>query len=216
MRRNMGTALADRLTEKVDIDVVVPIPDTSRPAAAALAERRAPHSARDSSRIDTVAERLLCPTKFHGRRHFKLKLNPLPSEPKDKRVVLVDDSIVRGTTLKRGCPDGSKCRRDRSPPAIHAPPVSHPCFYGIDMSTKEELFAARFEGGLAELEPEASEALGVDSLTYLEVDKLNEVFGGKSRCGACLMETTLKMCRKVHVKPSSRTVQPLNAVLASS
>ena len=53
------------------------------------------------------------------------------------------------------------------------------------MSTREELFAAKFDDDLQTLEPKAAEALGADSLTYLEVEKLNEVFGGKSRCGAC-------------------------------
>ena len=54
------------------------------------------------------------------------------------------------------------------------------------MSTREELFAAKFDGDLKTLEPEAAKELGANSLTYLEVDKLNQVFGGKSRCGACI------------------------------
>jgi len=68
--------------------------------------------------------------------------------------------------------------------AIHSPPVRHPCFYGIDMSTEEELFARRFEGGLDAVEIAAADALGADSLTYLPVGKMDQAFGG-TRCAAC-------------------------------
>ena len=125
------------------------------------------------------------PDQISRETALKLKLNPLPSELKGKRVVLVDDSIVRGTTLKRVAQMVRNAGATEVHLAIHAPPVTHPCFYGIDMSTREELFAAKFDGDLKTLEPEAAKELGANSLTYLEVDKLNQVFGGKSRCGAC-------------------------------
>lgn len=186
MRRQMGTSLAERLLEKsVDIDVVVPIPDTSRPAAAALAERLNLPLREGLIKNRYSGRTFIMPDQISRETALKLKLNPLPSELRGKRVVLVDDSIVRGTTLKRVAQMVRNAGATEVHLAIHAPPVKHPCFYGIDMSTREELFAAKFDDDLQTLEPKAAEALGADSLTYLEVEKLNEVFGGKSRCGAC-------------------------------
>ncbi len=101
-----------------------------------------------------------------------------------RSVLLVDDSIVRGNTLRRVI----GLLRDTGAAAvhlaIHAPPVRNPCFYGIDMSTEDELFARRFEGPLEQVEAEAAAALDADSLTYLPVAQMDAAFGG-SRCAAC-------------------------------
>ena len=115
---------------------------------------------------------------------LRLKLNTLPREIKGKRILLVDDSIVRGTTLRRVIGMLRDAEAAAVHLAIHSPPVRHPCFYGIDMSTEEELFARRFGDDLEALERAASEELGADSLTYLPVDALDAVFSG-SRCAAC-------------------------------
>ena len=113
-----------------------------------------------------------------------LKLNPLPGELKDRHVLLVDDSIVRGTTLRRVIEMIRKAGALSVHLAIHSPPVKHPCFYGIDMSTQDELFASKFSGSLEEVEIAAAKELGADSLTYLPVEEVDKVFGG-SRCAAC-------------------------------
>ncbi|HJL28224.1 MAG TPA: phosphoribosyltransferase family protein [Polyangiaceae bacterium LLY-WYZ-15_(1-7)] len=108
-----------------------------------------------------------------------------------KRVLLVDDSIVRGTTLRRvvGLLEAAGAAEVHL--AIHAPPVSHPCFYGIDMSTEDELFARRFvqgtpdgEAGYQALERDAAAALGADSLTWLRVADMDAAAPGP-RCAAC-------------------------------
>ena len=86
---------------------------------------------------------------------------------------LVDDSIVRGTTLRRVIEMIRKAGALSVHLAIHSPPVKHPCFYGIDMSTEDELFARQFKGTLEEIEVAAAAELGADSLTYrLTVDKV--------------------------------------------
>jgi amidophosphoribosyltransferase len=124
------------------------------------------------------------PDQVTRRAALKLKLNPLPSEIKGRRVILLDDSIVRGTTLHRVIDLVRNAGASEVHLAIHSPPVRHPCFYGIDMSTKEELFARRFEGSLLELEVAAAQDLGADSMTYLDVESMDSVFG-ESRCAAC-------------------------------
>ena len=115
---------------------------------------------------------------------LRLKLNPIPSELKGRSVLLVDDSIVRGSTLGRVIELLRWSGAAAVHLAIHAPPVRHPCFYGIDMSTEEELFARRFSDDLDTLEIEAAQALNADSLTYLNMPRLTEVAGHET-CSAC-------------------------------
>ena len=115
---------------------------------------------------------------------LRLKLNPLRAEIEGRRVLLVDDSIVRGTTLRRVLDLLRGAGASAVHLAIHAPPVRHPCFYGIDMSTEEELFARRFSADLDQLEQQAAVELGTDSLTYLSVEGMDAAFPGR-RCAAC-------------------------------
>jgi len=96
----------------------------------------------------------------------------------------VDDSIVRGTTLRRVIGLVRDAGAAEVHLAIHSPPVRHPCFYGIDMSTEEELFARRFPPALGELEARAAESMGADSLTYLPVERMDRALG-EARCAAC-------------------------------
>ena len=124
----------------------------------------------------------LLPCVRHGA--LRLKLNVIPSEIEGKSVLLVDDSIVRGATLRRVIALLRSAGAASVHLAIHSPPVRHPCFYGIDMSTEEELFARRFDEDLDVLEAAASVELGADSLTYLSVEGMDRAFTGP-RCGAC-------------------------------
>ena len=115
---------------------------------------------------------------------LRLKLNPLPREIEGRSILLVDDSIVRGTTLQRVISMLRETGAAAIHLAIHSPPVKHPCYYGIDMSTEEELFARRFTGSLGDVETDAAAALGADSLTYLSVEAMDQAFDGP-RCAAC-------------------------------
>ena len=100
-----------------------------------------------------------------GLRHrgVTIKLNPLREVVAGKRLVVVDDSIVRGTTTKRIVDLLRKARRPRGPCRISAPPIYHPCFYGIDTSVETELIAA------THTEAEIREFIGADSLGYLSI-----------------------------------------------
>ena len=185
VRLALGRALATRLRRKgVRAEVVVPVPDTSRPAAVTLSE-----GLRLPLREGLIKNRysgrtFIMPDQVARSSAMRLKLNPLPAEIRARRVLLVDDSIVRGTTLKRVIGLLREAGAAEVHLAIHAPPVRHPCYYGIDMSTEEELFACRFDGDLDQLEQQAAAELGADSLTYLDVEGLDDAFGAP-RCAAC-------------------------------
>ncbi len=184
-RLALGQALAERIASKgIAADVVVPVPDTARPAAAAIAEALGLPVREGFIKNRYSGRTFIMPDALTRISALRLKLNPLRSEIVGRRVLLVDDSIVRGTTLKRV----NALLRDAGAAevhlAIHAPPVLHPCFYGIDMSTEEELFARRFPGDLDALEQQAAAALEVESLTYLPIEAMNRALPGP-RCAAC-------------------------------
>jgi amidophosphoribosyltransferase len=191
-RMAFGRTLADEFSEKgLEGDVVIPIPDTSRPAAQAFAEHLGIPYREGFIKNRYSGRTFIMPDAATRARALRLKLNPIRSVFKDKRVILFDDSIVRGATIARI----SEMVRDLDATeihlAIHSPPVANPCFYGIDMSTVAELFAARFmhqgypgKAGLRAAEKEMAKALKIDSLTYLSVEGLDQAWGGP-RCAAC-------------------------------
>jgi amidophosphoribosyltransferase len=177
--------LAERVREKgIAADVVIPVPDTARPAAVALSEALGlPH--REGLIKNRYSGRtFIMPDQLTRSTALRLKLNPLPAEIRGRRVLLVDDSIVRGTTLKRVVALVRDAGATQVHLAIHSPPVRHPCYYGIDMSTEEELFARRFDGSLEQLEHAAAAEMEAESLTYLSIEGMDREFSG-SRCAAC-------------------------------
>ena len=184
-RLGFGRALARRFqTKKIEADVVIPIPDTARPAATAMAEELSLPLREGFIKNRYSGRTFIMPDQITRNAALRLKLNPLPREIQGRRVILLDDSIVRGNTLRRVIELVRQVGASEVHLAIHSPPVRNPCFYGIDMSTEEELFARKFEGSLEEIEIKAAEELGADSLTYLDVASMDRVFG-KPRCAAC-------------------------------
>lgn len=194
-RLELGRRLARRWQEKgFTADRVIPVPDTSRPAASAFAEEvKLP--CREGFIKNRYSGRTFIMGDQESREHaLRLKLNLIRAEFEGQRVVIVDDSIVRGTTIRRLLDLVWSQGPAEVHFAIHAPPVLHPCFYGIDMSTEEELAARRYLADahtgpmdrelLLELEEVWAKDLGVDSLTFLAVDQLDGVFP-KHRCAAC-------------------------------
>jgi amidophosphoribosyltransferase len=185
VRLALGRALADRVRQKgVEADVVVPVPDTARPAATALAEDLNLKLREGFIKNRYSGRTFIMPDTVTRESALRLKLNTIPSEISGRRVLLVDDSIVRGTTLRRVVDLVRRAGATAVHLAIHSPPVRNPCFYGIDMSTEEELFARRFEGDHDTLEISAASALGADTLTYLDVARMDAAFAGP-RCAAC-------------------------------
>ena len=128
-----------------------------------------------------VGRTFIQPTQAMREAGIRVKLNPLPDVLNGKRVLVIDDSIVRGTTSKKLV----QALRDAGAIEVHmrisSPPVTHPCFYGIDTDTQDQLIAARLT--LQEIE----EHLKVDSLAYLSKEGMVEAAHAQSEhfCTAC-------------------------------
>jgi amidophosphoribosyltransferase len=165
----------------VEADLVIPVPDSGNAAARGLA--RAAGLPQDDGFIKNryVARTFIQPGQELRRQGLRLKFNPLPEVVGGKRLVVVDDSIVRGNTTRQIV----QMLREAGAAEIHlrisAPPIKHPCHYGIDMSTREEMIA---HGRSAE---EVAEELGADSLHYLSLEGVYEAVGGsrETHCDAC-------------------------------
>jgi amidophosphoribosyltransferase len=191
-RKALGEEMARLETVPVDEDtIVVPVPDTSKAAADAMAYRL-----RIPSLEGLIRNRYTGRTFIEGsgnRKHkAETKYTPLREVLEGKRVILVEDSIVRSTTMKVLL---ERIRTQGRAREIHVrvacPPIVAPCFYGIDMSTIGELFAPRFMRGgplTPEIEAEMAAALGADSLRYLPVASIARAIGFDSDqlCQACL------------------------------
>lgn len=191
-RKALGEELARLETVPIDKDtVVVPVPDTSKAAADAMA-----YALRVPSVEGLIRNRYSGRTFIEGsvtrKRKAETKYTPLREVLEGKRVLLVEDSIVRSTTMKVLL---DRIRRLGKPREIHVrvacPPIVSPCFYGIDMSTVSELFAPKFlEGGplTEEVEARMAAQLGADSLRYLPVEAIERAIGIASRdlCRACI------------------------------
>jgi amidophosphoribosyltransferase len=165
----------------VEADLVISVPDSGNPAAGGFA--RASGIPQDDGLIKNryVARTFIQPGQELRKRGLRMKFNPLPEIVSGKRVVVVDDSIVRGNTTRQIV----AMLKDAGAKEIHlrisAPPIRHPCHYGIDMSTREEMIAHN-----RTVEEIAAE-LGADSLAYLSLEGVYEAIGtpAESHCDAC-------------------------------
>ena len=179
VRGRMGEILARE--SPVDADLVIPVPDSGNPAARGYA--RASGLPQDDGFVKNryVQRTFIQPGQQLRRHGLRLKFNPLPEVVAGKRLVVVDDSIVRGNTTAQIV----GMLRDAGAAEVHlrisAPPIKHPCHYGIDMSTREEMIAHN-----RSVEQIAA-ALGCDSLAYLSLDGLYEAIGvaRERHCDAC-------------------------------
>jgi amidophosphoribosyltransferase len=145
----------------VDADIVIGVPDSGIPAAIGYSGISGIPFGDGLIKNRYVGRTFIQPTQAMREAGIRVKLNPLPDVLAGKRVVVIDDSIVRGTTSRKLV----QALRDAGATEVHmrisSPPVTHPCFYGIDTDTQDHLIAARLS--LAEIEAH----LGVDSLAYL-------------------------------------------------
>jgi amidophosphoribosyltransferase len=165
----------------VDADLVIAVPDSGNPAARGLA--RAAGLPQDDGFVKNryVARTFIQPGQELRKHGLRLKFNPLPDVIAGKRLVVVDDSIVRGNTTRQIV----QMLRDAGAAEIHmrisAPPIKHPCHYGIDMSTREEMIAH------GRTTAEVAAELGCDSLHYLSLAGVYEAVGATraTHCDAC-------------------------------
>jgi amidophosphoribosyltransferase len=191
-RMNFGAELAGEWRAKgFDADVVVPIPDTSRPAAQAFAETLGLPYREGFIKNRYSGRTFIMPDIKTRTRALRLKLNPIPPIFRGKKVVLFDDSVVRGATIQRIAEMVRKLEPAELHLAVHSPPVNNPCYYGIDMSTRSELFASQYfpdgytdREGLRSVETAMARDLGLDSVTYLSVEGVDAAYKGP-RCAAC-------------------------------
>jgi len=191
-RKALGEELARLETAAIDENtVVVPVPDTSKAAADAMAYALSIPSVEGLIR-NRYSGRTFIEGDGNRKQKAQTKYTPLREVLEGKRVLLVEDSIVRGTTLKALV---QRIRQMGLPREIHirvaCPPIITPCFYGIDMSTVSELFAPHFlKGGplTKEAEAEMAARLGADSLRYLPVEAVARAIGydAGSLCRACI------------------------------
>jgi amidophosphoribosyltransferase len=178
-RRKMGEILWRE--SPVDADVVIAVPDSGNPAAAGYS--KASGIARDEGLIKNryVARTFIQPGQELRKHGLRMKFNPLREVVEGKRLVVVDDSIVRGNTTRQIV----KMLRDAGALEVHmrisAPPIRHPCHYGVDMSTTQEMVA---HGRTVD---EIAKELDCNSLAYLSLDGVYEAIRGtrETHCDAC-------------------------------
>lgn len=177
-RRRMGTLLAEE--HPVDADVVVPVPESGIPAAQGFAAHSGIPYADGLVKNRYVGRTFIEPSQAMRDRGIHLKLNPIPETIEGKRVVLVDDSIVRGSTTRQLVAMVKAAGAREVHLRVSSPPYRWPCFYGMDTSDRSALIAAR-------MEPEEIRAhLEVDSLGYISLPGLLAATGADGFCTACL------------------------------
>ncbi|ERG64512.1 amidophosphoribosyltransferase [Agrococcus pavilionensis RW1] len=168
-RLRMGERLADTIAEYTPsgaIDVVMPIPDSSRPAAMEVARRLGIEYREGFYKNRYVGRTFIMPGQQERKKSVKQKLNALESEFRGKNVLVVDDSIVRGTTSREIVEMMRSVGTNTVTFTSAAPPVRYPHVYGINMPSRSELIAS------GRSIPQVNEALGSDFLVYQEVDDL--------------------------------------------
>ena len=178
-RQRIGRTLARE--SAVDADLVIGVPDSGIPAAIGFSQESGIPYADGLIKNRYVGRTFIQPTQAMREAGIRVKLNPLPDVLSGKRVIVIDDSIVRGTTSRKLV----VALRDAGATEVHmrisSPPVTHPCFYGIDTDTQDQLIAARLT-----LE-EIRDHLKVDSLAYLSKEGMVEAAKAESGhfCSAC-------------------------------
>jgi amidophosphoribosyltransferase len=179
VRRELGRRLAAEAL--VDADMVVPVPDTALSAAQGYAEASGIPYGEGMMKNRYVGRTFIQPTQSLRERGVKLKQNPIPAAIRGKRLVVVDDSIVHGTTTRHLI----MALREAGATEVHmrvtSPPIRWPCFYGIDMPTRSELVASDLAV------EEVRDYVGADSLAYLSLEGMVGATGSPKDtfCRAC-------------------------------
>jgi len=178
-RLRLGRQLAQEA--QADADIVIGVPDSGIPAAIGFSQASGIPYAEGLIKNRYVGRTFIQPTQSMRESGIRMKLNPLKDVLAGKRVVIVDDSVVRGTTSRKIV----KALRDAGATQVHmrvsSPPVTHPCFYGIDTDSQDQLIAA------TKSIEEIAQQMGVDSLAYLSWQGMLQATGEdpNSFCSAC-------------------------------
>ena len=181
-RMNIGKQLYELYP--IDADVIIPVPDSSIPAAIGYSRASGIPYGEGLIKNRYVGRTFIMPTQEERELAVRLKLNPIHDAIKGKKIVLIDDSIVRGTTSKQLI----DLVKEAEPAEIHflvgCPPVVSPCYYGVAMATKKELIAANYSV------EEIRRQLDIDTLGYITLPALVKAIGMKEEdlCLGCLNE----------------------------
>jgi len=177
-RVRMGMELA--IESPADVDVVIPVPDSGRAAALGFSQVSGIPYAEGLIKNRYIGRTFIMPGQFYRELKVKLKLSPVREVIDGKRVVLIDDSIVRGTTMRRIVGLLRRAGAGEVHVRIASPPIRYPCYMGIDIPTRHELIAAF--GNVEKVR----KAIDADSLAYLSVEGLKRAVGKEELCLACL------------------------------
>ena len=176
-RITAGRILAQ--THPVDADIVVGVPESGNAAAMGFALESGIPYGTAFVKNSYVGRTFIKPKQSERVSSVKIKLNVIPEVVKGKRIVMVDDSIVRGTT----CANIIKMLKKAGAKEVHvrisSPPFLHPCFFGTDVPSNEQLIAH------THTQEEIRQLIGADSLGYMEIEKLKDMVGDLKYCDAC-------------------------------
>lgn len=176
-RENAGRMLAQ--TSGVEADCVAGVPDSARPGATGYAEESGIPYRKVLSRNRYVGRTFIQPSQLMRERSVKIKLNVLKHNVKDKKIILVDDSIVRGTTSMKIVEMIKNAGAKEVHMRISSPPVIAPCYFGIDTPSHEQLI------GATKSVEEIRKTIGADTLNFLSVEDLLKTVGD-AKCGFCV------------------------------
>ena len=163
----------------VDADIVVGVPDSGLDAALGYSRASGIPYGIGLVKNKYIGRTFISPGQEHRLDQVKIKLNPVSSEVSGKRVVLIDDSIVRGTTSARIVTLLRNAGAKEIHMRISAPPFLHPCYYGTDIDSRDHLIACHHSV------EEIAKIIGADSLGYLPLEDLKELCGTTEYCSAC-------------------------------
>ena len=175
----MGKRLA--VEHPVDADIVVPVPDSGVAAAIGYSSQSGIPFRQAIIRNHYVGRTFIEPSQSIRSFGVRLKLNPIKDLINGRRVILVDDSIVRGTTSKKLVQMVREAGASEVHMRISCPPTKHSCYYGVDTPHRQDLIASRMST------EEVCEYIGADSLGYLSLEGMLEAIGidGSASCTAC-------------------------------
>lgn len=176
-RMRAGALLAK--AHPVEADIIIGVPDSGLDAALGYSRASGIPFGLGLIKNKYIGRTFISPGQDHRVDQVKIKLSPVESEVRDKRVVLIDDSIVRGTTSGRIV----QLLRSAGAREIHmrisAPPFLYPCYYGTDIDSQDHLIACHHSV------EEIAQIIGADSLGYLRLEDLGQLCGGRGYCSAC-------------------------------
>ena len=180
MRRSTGRILAkkDRL-QGLQADIVIGVPDSSLSAAMGYSEESGLPYEMGLVKNRYVGRTFIEPTQAQRDMGVKMKLSANASVIQNKRIVLLDDSLVRGTTSKRIVLLLKEAGAKEVHVRIASPAILYPCFYGVDISSRKELISTQMS------RDDLCAYLHADSLSFLSIQEMEEAYGGSSFCFSC-------------------------------